>query len=162
MQIASLFGGHMAFLKRCSTRSVTPRHIALTAPDKQLGLAHTALLSCPATLGARNVCVKYDNQALDQPFQGADSALLALIRAQADGLLRAQNVSDSLEAAVRAAIAQRGFVHVSCDDIASDLGIPPHIATAPEPARYAFPSGSGGRMNGRGPASSDPWQHAAA
>jgi AraC-like DNA-binding protein len=125
MQIDSLFGGLMAFLKRCSTRSIAPGHIALTAPDKRLGPSYAALLGFPVTLGARNVCVTYDDQTLDQPFQGADPALHALIRAQADGLLRAQNSSDSLEAAVRAAIAQRGFGHVSCDDVASDLGITP-------------------------------------
>lgn len=123
MQIDSVFGGILAFLKRCSTRSIAPRHIALTAPDKLLGSSYATLLGSPVTLGERNVCVAYDDQTLDQPFQGADPALLALLRAQADGLLRAQNSSDSLEAAVRAAIGQRGFGHVSCDDVANDLGI---------------------------------------
>lgn len=125
MQIDSLFGGLLAFLKRCSTRSIAPMHIALTAPDASLGPRYAALLGCPVTLGARNVCVAYDDPTLDRPFQGADPALLALIRAQADGLLRAQNSSDSLEAAVRAALSNRGFGSVSCNDVARGLGITP-------------------------------------
>ncbi len=125
MQIDSLFGGLLAFLRRCSTRSIAPRHIALTAPDASLAPRYAALLGCDVTLGARSVCVAYDDQALDQPFQGADPALLALVRAQADGMLRAQNSSDSLEAAVRAALAQRGFAGVSCDDVARSLDIAP-------------------------------------
>lgn len=125
MQIDSLFGGLLAFLRRCSTRSIAPRHIALTAPDASLAPRYAALLGCDVTLGARSVCVAYDDQALDQPFQGADPALLALVRVQADGMLRAQNSSDSLEAAVRAALAQRGFAGVSCDDVARSLDIAP-------------------------------------
>jgi AraC-like DNA-binding protein len=123
MQIDSLFGGLLAFLKRCSTRTIAPRHIALIAPDAGLGPRYAELLGCPVTLQARNVCITYDDQTLDQPFQGADPALLALIRAQADGLLRAQNSSDSLAAAVRAALSNHGFGGVSCEDVAHGLGI---------------------------------------
>lgn len=123
MQIDSLFGGLLAFLRRCSTRSIEPSHIALIAPDVLLGPRYAELLGCPVTLGARHVCIAYEDRTLDQPFQGADPALLALVRAQADGLLRAQNSSDSLEAAVRAALSSRGFAGVSCDDVARSLGI---------------------------------------
>jgi len=123
MQIDSLFGGLLAFLKRCSTRSIAPNHIALVAPAVWLGPRYAELLDCPVTLGARNVCIAYEDRTLDHPFQGADPALLALVRAQADGLLRAQNSSDSLEAAVRAALSSRGFADVSCDDVARSLGV---------------------------------------
>jgi len=123
MQIDSLFGGLLAFLKRCSTRRIAPSHIALVAPGTWLGPRYAELLGCPVALGACHVCIRYEDRALDQPFQGADPALLALVRAQADGMLRAQNSSDSLEAAVRAALSSRGFAGVSCEDVARSLGI---------------------------------------
>ncbi|CAJ0772881.1 AraC family transcriptional regulator [Ralstonia chuxiongensis] len=123
MQIDSLFGGLLAFLKHCSTRSISPSHIALVAPDRRLAPRYAELLGCPVTLGARNVCIAYEDRALDQPFQGADPALLGLVRAQAESLLRAQNSSDSLETAVRAALSSRGFADVTCEDVARGLGI---------------------------------------
>lgn len=125
MQIDSLFGGLLAFLKRCSTRNIAPAHIELTASDTTLASSYAATLGCAVTLGAGSVRVTYDDRTLDQPFQGADPALLALVRAQADGLLRAQTSSDSLEAAVRAALSSHGFGGVSCADVAESLGIAP-------------------------------------
>ena len=123
MQIDSLFGGLLAFLQRCSTRSTAPRHIALTATDKALAPRYAEVLGCATALGSRSVCIAYEDAALDQPFQGADPALLAAIRAHADSLVRAQNSSDSLEAAVKAALSNQGFRHVSCADVARSLGI---------------------------------------
>jgi len=125
MQIDSLFGGLLAFLKRCSTRNIAPTHIELTATDTTLVPSYAATLGCAVTLGAGNVRVTYHDRALDQPFQGADPALLALVRAQAEALLRSQNSSDSLEAAVKAALGSHGFGSVSCADVARSLGITP-------------------------------------
>lgn len=125
MQIDSLFGGLLAFLRRCSTRNIAPQHTVLTAPDTRLAPSYAAVLGGAVTLGAPGVRVVYADQALDQPFQGADPALLALLRAQADGLLRSQNSSDSLDAAVNAALGSHGFCGVSCADVAQSLGISP-------------------------------------
>ena len=125
MQIDSLFGGLMAFLRRCSTRNVAPRLIELTAPDTRLAPRYAELLGCAVTLGAAQVRVCYDDATLDTPFQGADPALLSVLRAQADGMLRAQSSSESLEAAVRAAVGSLGFHRVSCADVADSLGIAP-------------------------------------
>jgi len=125
MQIDSLFGGLLAFLTRCSTRNIAPRHIELTASETSLLPRYTAMLGCAVSLGARKVRITYEDMTLDQPFQGADPALLAAVRAHADSLLRAQNSSESLEVAVKAALSNHGFVGVSCGDVAQGLGITP-------------------------------------
>jgi AraC-like DNA-binding protein len=123
MQIDSVFGGLLAFLKRCCTRPVAPEHLSLTAPDTRLAPRYGALLDVAVTLGAPGVCLAYTDRALDQSFQGADPALLTLVRTQADGLLRSLHTSESLEAAVKAALGSRGFRGVSCGDLASSLGV---------------------------------------
>lgn len=125
MQIDSLFGGLLAFWRRCSTRNVAPRLIELTGSDARLAPRYADLLGCPVTLGAAQVRVCYDDATLDTLFQGADPALLAVLRAQADGMLRAQTSSESLEAAVRAAVGNLGFHRVSCGDVAKSLGVAP-------------------------------------
>lgn len=125
MQIDSLFGGLLAFLGRCSTRNVAPRLIELTGADARLAPRYADLLGCAVNLGAAQVRVCYDDHTLDTPFQGADPALLSVLRAQADGMLRAQSSSESLEAAVRAAVGSLGFDRVSCADVAQSLGIAP-------------------------------------
>lgn len=125
MQIDSVFGGLIAFMQRCSTRNTAPQHIALTAADTTLAPRYADTLGCATTLGAREVRITYQDTTLDQPFQGADPALLALIRARADGLIRAQSSSESLEAAVKAALSSHGFSRVSCADVARSLEITP-------------------------------------
>lgn len=125
LQIDSLFCGLLAFLRRCCSRDIGPTQLSLTAPDTALAASYAALLGVAVTLGAPSVRLAYSDQALDQPFQGADPSLLALVRAQADGLLRSLNTSDSLEAAVKAALASHGFRGVSCSALAHSLGVSP-------------------------------------
>ncbi|MES2716306.1 MAG: AraC family transcriptional regulator ligand-binding domain-containing protein [Pseudomonadota bacterium] len=125
MQIDSVFGGLLAFLRRCCSRDIAPQHLVLTAPDARLAPRYAALLGVPVTLAAPGVRVVYTHQALAQPFQGADPALLGLVRAQADGLLRSLNSSESLEAAVRAALGSLGFRGLDCSGLARSLGLSP-------------------------------------
>lgn len=123
MQIDSLFGGILAFLKRCTTRTIAPEYIELTAPDSSLSSSYSDMLGCDVTLGASSARIMYTDTTLDQIFQGADPALLALVRAEADGMVRSHNFSDSLETAVKAVLSGSGFGSVSITDVAKSLGI---------------------------------------
>ena len=125
MQMDSLFSGIVSFLRRCCVRPFKPTSMEFVQPDTSLSRAYAELLECPAVLGRPAMRMYFDDKTLDLPFQGADPSLLSLLQSQAENILRLQQSSEFLEAAVRAALSARGFRDLSCDELARGLGITP-------------------------------------
>lgn len=124
VQIESLFAGWMGLIKRCSRQPlVLAERITLISPRTDLQLAYASFFNCPVECGATINSIEFRADVLDASFPGADPSLLALLRGHAEVMLRNQNMADSLAASIRAIVATRGFVGISCDEVAGELGI---------------------------------------
>lgn len=123
MQMDSILAGTISLMKKTVGPNFSPDVVWLTAKDPALQPAYEAAFNCPVVLNSVEPGYRLSAQTLSLPLPHADPALLELLLTHARSLSQAQANLDQLGFTVRSAITARGPHLVSCEDVATELGL---------------------------------------
>lgn len=123
MQIDSILSATLTLIQRAGLPDIHPDLVRVTAMPATLKPAYEDFFCCPVKMGSDEPGYVFSHDTLARPVPNSDPALLSVLQAHGDALLKAQQRLDQLGFTVRTAITARGAPGASCAEVADDLGL---------------------------------------